>query len=330
MSYTRKWIPPTIPLRNDLDAWKTLFQDVHDSLILAGLVQTDTPGQLVIQDVESLPADGTFAGFIEYAFDDELQAEAPVVIRLEYGCGTEGLYTSNAWQNYVRSRTPRIRSQVSLSGVTGSSFGHPQTFNYSHSATNTSQLTHFGTSYIHYDKEKGFLGIVYGAGSRNKPWANNAGSYYGSSLSLFVQRDLTSSGIPTSEGVAVICPDLQGDGTANLWTSGILPRSLSQFITADGASQPLANMALRVGGTNFGIFNGKINIQQAYYTHPTEGFKPFPFIVTYVNENVIEGTEFELEVFPGTSTTFVALGNETSLSADSISGQRIAFAMKFE
>src|SRR5690554_3620893 len=96
MGYCRKWIPPTIPLRDNLNAWKILFQDVHDSLILAGLVQTDTPGQLVIQDVEVLPADGTFAGFIEYAFDDDLQAEAPVVIRLEYGCGAEGLATGSA------------------------------------------------------------------------------------------------------------------------------------------------------------------------------------------------------------------------------------------
>lgn len=326
MSYTRKWIPPTIPLRDDLNAWKILFQDVHDSLLLAGLVQTDTPGQLVIQDVEALPADGSFAGFIEYAFDDELQAEAPVVIRLEYGCGVEGLHTSTGSRS--RIRTPRIRSQVSLLGVSGNTAGHPQSADYS-SGSDTSQLTHLGTSYIHYDKGKGFLGIVYGAGSRNKPWPHSAGSYYGATLALFVQRDLTPSGAPTPEGVAVMYPDLQSQSTADLWTTGVLRRSLSQFITADEAYPPLADMALRVGGIDFGVFNGNINTQQAYYTHPTEGFKPFPFIVTYVNEDIIAGTEFELEVFPGTSTTFVALGNETSLSADSINGQRIAFAMKF-
>lgn len=323
MSYTRKWIPPTIPLRNDLNAWKILFQDVHDSLILAGLVQTDTPGQLVIQDVEALPDDGSFAGFIEYAFDDDLQAEAPVVIRLEYGCGVEGLGNFQ----HTRGRVPRIRSQVSLSGSMGSSPGHPQSYNAG--ASVASQPTHPGTSYIHYDKGKGFLGVVYGTGSRNKPWGNTTGSYYGATLTLFVQRDLTPSGVPTSTGVAVMYPDLQNQILSNLWNSGVLRRSLSQFITADEAYPPLANMALRVGGIDFGVFNGNINTQQAYYTHPSEGFKPFPFIVTYVNEDVIAGTEFELEVFPGTSTTFVTLGNETSLSADSISGQRIAFAMKF-
>lgn len=46
MAYCKKWIPPTIPLRDNLAAWKTLFTDLHDNMIAAGLVKTDTVGQL--------------------------------------------------------------------------------------------------------------------------------------------------------------------------------------------------------------------------------------------------------------------------------------------
>lgn len=148
MGYTKKWIPPTIPLRDDLPAWKTLFQDLHDNLLLAGLKQTDTPGQLVIGDVSVLPADGTFAGFIEYAFDDALQATAPIVIKLEYGCGVEGAW-SGGNNLFYRSRTPRIRATVSINAHNSTESESPQSVNFGSGIL--TQLIETGTSYICYN-----------------------------------------------------------------------------------------------------------------------------------------------------------------------------------
>lgn len=326
MGYTKKWIPPTIPLRDNLPAWKTLFQDVHDNLLLAGLVQTATPGQLVIADVSALPADGSYAGFIEYAFGDDLQATAPVVIKLEYGCGIEGLFPYGGISN--RSRTPRIRATVTCNGKTSSTFECPQSFQVS--GSNTSQLTALGTCYLVYNPAQGFFGCVYGAGSRNKPFTNNTGSYYGATLTLFVQRSTDAAGQPTAAGVSIYAPNLStGQNVDSLWASGVLSPAMGQYIDAATGALPARNdLAVRLGGNSNSVIDGEIQTQQIFSATPR--LKPWPSIVSYNVDDVSAGTEFMLEVFPGAPQNFVALGNETSIGIDQIIGQRGAVAMLFE
>lgn len=325
MGYTKKWIPPTIPLRDNLPAWKTLFQDVHDNLLLAGLVQTATPGQLDISGVGVLPADGSYAGFVEYAFDDALQATTPIVIKLEYGCGVEGLYSYGGASN--RSRTPRIRATVTCNGKTSSTFACPQSFQVSGSGT--SQLTAVGTSWLTYNPAQGFFGCVYGAGSRNKPFADNAGSYYGATLTLLVQRSTDAAGQPTAAGVSLYTPYLESSNSSNLWASGVLPPAMGQYIDAATGALPARNdLAVRLGGNSNSVIGGEIQTQQIFSTTPR--LKPWPSIVSYNVDDVPAGTEFMLEVFPGAPQNFVALGNETSIGIDALIGQRGAVAMLFE
>lgn len=329
MSYCRKWIPPTIPLRDDLDAWKILFQDLHDSLLVAGLNQTDTPGQLVIQDVGALPADGQFAGFIEYAFDDDLQEVAPVVIKLEYGCGREGLWVQHS---NSRTRTPRVRATVSVGGVEGQPSQSPQELNNSSGGTSSPQLTNPGLSTICYAPERGFLGVVYGAGSRNKPFNDASGTsgYYGASLSLFVQRSVDAFGAPTAEGVMLYAPRLINVNSVNsLWSSGILPPAMSQYVSVMEGAMPInTNTALRINGNDLSVIDGEVQTQQVFCATPT--LKPFPWVVSYNPNDIPEGLEFGLEVFPGTTSNFVALGRETNMSVDQLLGQRAGLAMLFE
>ena len=326
MGYTKKWIPPTIPLRDNLAAWKTLFQDVHDNLLLAGLVQTATPGQLDIADVIALPADGSYAGFVEYAFDDALQATTPIVIKLEYGCGIEGLYPYGSGS--VRSRTPRIRATVTCNGKTSSTFECPQSFQSSGSGT--SQLTALGICYLVYNPAQGFFGCVYGAGSRNKPFIDGNGSYYGATLTLFVQRSTDAAGQPTAAGVSLYAPDLStGQTVGSLWASGVLQPAMIQDIDAATGALPARNdLALRLGGISNSMIGGEIQTQQIFSATPR--LKPWPSIVSYNVDDVPAGTEFMLEVFPGAPQNFVALGNETSIGIDWLIGQRGAVAMLFE
>lgn len=326
MGYTKKWIPPTIPLRDNLTAWKALFQDVHDNLLLAGLVQTATPGQLVIADVSALPADGSYAGFIEYAFDDALQATTPVVIKLEYGCGAEGI--SGYGGGYQRSRTPNIRGTVTCNGNFSSAFACPQSVNISPS--DASQLTTPGVSYLVYNPAQGFFGYVYGAGSRNKPFANTYGAYYGATLALFVQRSTDAAGQPTAAGVSVYAPDLSVTSSiAGLWDVGVLTPARGQYIDAATGPLPAQNdLAVRLGGNSNSVINGEIQTQQIFSATPH--LKPWPTIVSYNVGDVPAGTEFALEIFPGSPQNFVALGNETSIGIDAFIGQRGAVAMLFE
>lgn len=324
MGYTRKWVPPTIPLRNDLPAWKLICQDIHDALLLAGLTQTATAGQLDIAGVAALPADGSYAGFREYAFSDALQATAPVILKLEFGCGTEGLAS---YYLYVRGRTIRVRGTVTFKGVASRAFVWPQENNVN-SASVTAQLTNFGTSYLSYDPAKGFLGFVYGAGSRNKPYIYSDGSYYGASLTIFLQRDTGANGTPNANGLAIYSPSLPRQDVMNLWTDGILPPAYCQYLTESGASASYTTMATRIGGAQAPVIPGKVNVQEMFYAAPE--LKPFPWMVTYTHNGLPEGTEFDLEVFPGTTHKFIGLGNETNIGTDAIIGQRGAIAMLFE
>lgn len=324
MGYTRKWVPPTIPLRNDLPAWKLICQDIHDALLLAGLTQTATAGQLDIAGVAALPADGSYAGFREYAFSDALQATAPVILKLEFGCGSEGLYD---YYIYTRSRTLRVRGTVTFKGVASRAFVWPQEHN-ANPGNITSQLTHLGTSYLSYDPAKGFLGFVYGAGSRNKPHSYSGGDYYGSTLTIFLQRDTDPNGAPNANGLAIYSPSLTLDYTNNLWSNGILPTAFCQYLTGSGAGTAYTTMATRIGGAQAPVIPGKVNVQEMFYAAPE--LKPFPWMVTYIQNGLPEGTEFDLEVFPGTTHKFIGLGNETNIGTDAIIGQRGAIAMLFE
>lgn len=332
MGYTKKWIPPVKPLSDDLPAWKALFNDLHDNLLLAGLVQTDTPGQLVIDDVSVLPVDGSYAGFIEYAFDDDLQSTAPVVIKLEYGCGAEGLHDQ---RNNLRGRTPRIRCTVFFSGMSGSVFGCPQGAISEAVANGRAEPLSFGTSYLCHSKEAGFLGVIYGAGSRNKPFSGTFGQYYGSTFSLFVQRTADPDGTPNAQGACLYFNGLDVTfSTPNNWSDSSLPAAYSQYIHSDGSSSPpRRDLALVLGGTSYPSIECEVQTQQVYYQAPR--LAPFNWIVSYYTSVagapiIPEGNEFEIEVFPGTPSNFIALGNETSFSVDPLVGPSYGIAMLFE
>lgn len=328
MAYCKKWIPPTIPLRDNLPAWKTLFTDLHDNIIAAGLVQTDTVGQLDFDGVTVLPADNTYAGFREYAFNDALQETAPVLLRLEFGCGIEGLHNANS----CRPRTPRIRAKVLFSGQESSLFTFPQGFGTA--GTVSSQLQSEGVSQISHNPSKGFFGLVYGAGSRNKPFAHTSGSYYGATFSLFVQRTVDNSGLITDEGIMIYGPRLIGQSsTSNSWTSSNLAPGLSQYIGNSGAAGGRTDLAMRLGGNANAVVDGNIAVQQIFCMSDKKPLV-FPWIVTYASElnapSIPEGTEFMLEVYPGTESRFIAVGNETSISTGYPSYQRAGIAMLFE
>lgn len=327
MGYTKKWVPPTIPLRDNLAAWKTLFLDLHDNLILAGLVQTATPGQLDISAVSALPADNSYEGFREYAFTDDLQEDHPVVIMLEFGCGTEGL-AHGGQQAFGRTRTPRIRCSVFHSGGLVSTSFSPQGFVHP-TSNNTRQLTDTGASTICYAPERGFFGIVYGAGSRNKPFVDTAGSYYGATLALFIQRPLDMFGEPAAGALAVYVPGLNVQQTvSNLWTTGVVSRAYSVYCVEGGAPVSRNDMAPRIGREGFSGTVDEAMLEPIHW--PSNPPKPFPYIASYRHTDISDGVEFDFRDMYGVMRNFIALGRETSMSIDAIDGQRAGIAMLFE
>lgn len=323
MGYTRSWVPPTIPQRDDLTAWKALFTDVHDSLLLSGWTQTATAGQLVIADVATLPNDNTYAGFREYAWNDDWQATAPVVLQLYFGCGIEGLYDNSSGK---RTRTPNLKTQVYFFGAKVAEFRCPQSY-YNGSASTTTALTTQGYSLLCNHPDRGFFGVVYGAGSRNKPWSSNYGSYYGATWSLFLQRYLNDSGVPSDAGLAIYCPNLATNNDEPM-TSINLARSLSISAPKAGPVISRDNLAPRVKRVGDGSDGQRIFVEPIYYYDGIP--KPHPHLVSYLNTDITAGSTFPLTTALGVSSTFVALGNETCLSPGVEEYQRAGVAMLFE
>lgn len=324
MGFAKKWTPPSIPYRDNLVAWKAIFKDLHENLLLAGLLQTETPDQLDIDSVSTLPVDGAYAGFIEYAFNDALQAEAPIILKLYFGCGTEGLGGNNS-----RSRTPRILCHVYFKGANIVSFSCPQAFNAG-SASANSQLTTVGFSALTLNYTYGFLGVSYGIGSRNKPFAYNGfGDYYGSTFTLFIQRSMSNAGYPTNEAVGVYSPNLDGNLQSAFWTHATAVLPLARSTYSNGITPVTrTDMAPRVGRDGFASGVDSVLLEPIYI--PSTPPKPLPFLYSYRNTAISPGVEFEFNPITGAPKKFVALGNENCISVDSVDGQRAGLAMLFE
>ena len=326
MNKIKTWIPPSLPLMNDLAVWKSICQDVHDNLIDAGCVQTSDTGQLDISAVATLPADGSYAGYRIYEINDALSATHPIYIKLNFGCGSEGLYSDSSW--YVRSRTIRIEETFStatngagsLTGNVSSASGYPQTLVSGGDSTDTP--TNKGISYYCKNDDAGFLGFFYGIGSRNKP-NRGVGSYYGATLGILIQRD-------GSNGFALHTNGLTNESGDNFLATNRLPPALGQYVPFSGSvSAQSTLLALRANG-NASTLVGSDTILQPVFYASAAGLKQWPSLVTYRHSDIAAGTEFTLEAVTGSPKKFIALGNETSLGVDPIVGQSAAFAMLFD
>ena len=325
MGYCKKWNPPTAPSRDNLAAWKMLFSDLHENLLLGGWVQTDTPDQLVIDDVEELPADNAYAGFIEYALDDGLQAAAPVIMSLEFGCGQERADSNTSASNGA-NRLPRIRASVSFKGVSSQSFGCPQGYSPTLGASTNTNTLH-GASYLCSSPGRGFFGIVYGAGTRRATHG-----YIGSTFSLFVQRTTDGNGNPTSDGLALYYNGLSSQsGTAisgGIWANANLLAAFSEFLPSHGNSRSRAYATRIPAAAEVKSANGELLLEPIYYSAPA--LKQFPYLFSYNYAALAEGSEIALEIGPGQALNFIALGRETSMSIDTYDAQRAGLVMLFD
>lgn len=120
--------------------------------------------------------------------------------------------------------------------------------------------------------------------------------------------------------------------SGSLWASGMLKVSLASYTPVSGATITSDLTAQRLGGNSYAVIGGEVQTQEIFALTP----KPvaFPYIVSYAAEinspSIPQWTEFDLEVFPGTTANFVALGIETSLSIDPYVGHKAGVAMLFE
>lgn len=328
-TYTEKWIPAYAPVAADLSNWKALYNEFNAKLLAAGLVSADDGGALNIDAVSALPAMGAYAGYKLFAFNDALQATAPVIIKIEYGVGKMALAYSSG--NTPNNTFPRIRISVVFNGnSTPAKWMCPTGYDgHSSSPTTTVTITP-GLSYIVYSPEKGFFGVTNGAGAYHTEYY--ADITRGGVATFFVGREPDAAGAPTANGIVVYAPLLDvaaAGGAVNVWGQGNYQPALAQYMSADGTVKLSSRLwASRVGGVESTRVADVIQVQKVFFRNPE--IKVFPWLVTYNPGDIPDGTEFDVEVFPGTTHRFVALGNKNSAAPDKTVGELAAFAMVFE
>lgn len=325
----KTWIPPTIPLRDNLPAWKLICNDIHDNLLLAGLIQTTDTGQLDIDAVSVLPADDTYAGYRMYRFNDPLQTTYPILIRLDFGCGIEGL--ANDSGSWMRTRTLKLKFQVGSNtlgdgqflGIVSKFYYYPQEYG-SATASSTIQLTDKGNSFFSYNEERGFFGFVYGAGSRNKPKIVNNGYYIGCTLAIFIQRSLDEFGDPDARGISVYGINLYNQNSSINWPNYTYSpggNSIMQSITDQ--VKTFSDMAPTIGPAGSRAFGGEVSLQPIYSSNPY--VQIWPSILTYWNADIPQSTIIDVN-----GTNFMTLGNEMGFITDIKNQWNNALAMIWE
>lgn len=326
----KTWTPVSLPFRDNLPVWKAICNDICDHMVLAGLVQTLDSGQLDINAVSALPADtDPHIGYRMYRFNDPMQSQYPILIKLEFGCGPESLNPTAA---NIRGRVPNIKITVGTNTDGIGNFVGLITFERycpqnrigvvgTSTSTNSGAI---GTSYICYNEDKGFFGFVYGAGSRGRI-SMLAGGYVGASLTLFIQRTLDANGVPDNRGFSLIAPTLSSTSTANLWTATTAYANTSvQNVT----SSPVASLAMMplIGVAGSRAFGSEVGMQPVYMETPY--IQSWPSLLTYHYTDIVDNTLLTLN-FNG-PTNFKTLGREISIVADTRNYWYSGLAMLYE
>jgi len=154
----------------------------------------------------------------------------------------------------------------------------------------------------------------------------------GSVATFFVGRTTDASGTPTAAGCVAFGPRLDvltSTNTVDNWALKNYRPAVGQYVSAGGSPTLESRFwASRIGGIQATRDGSRIQVQKVFYQDPE--IKLFPWLVSYNTDDIPEGTEFDVEVFPGTMHRFVALGNENSAAPDATASNAAAFAMVFE
>lgn len=329
MAYIKKWDPPMAMVFNNLAAWKAICLDIHQNILDAGLVQTSTPGQLDISAVGAIPTTNTYAGFIEYAFGsgDPLQSTLPVVMKMEYGLGTAGI--SNATSARASGKLIRLRPTFIVGTVEYLVQAMPQSYHGTYEEENTQNI---GKSFLFYDEVGGRFSLFYSVGGV-VAGANSTtvGTYRGAISNITFERTRTSNA-PDGRGIIVLTNGLTTLNTTSNWQAGAMyglnTTILSYFLSPTEQIGPYRDYGIRPGLTNVHYIGTDVQVHNIYAATPY--IEPFTCIKSYVHTQIPFESEFDVAVGPADTRNFVALGNETGLFVDRLSGNTVSLAMEFE
>lgn len=313
MGYTKQWISPAAPTRNDPVAWKTLAQDIHNNMIEAGFAWEHVVGELGNFDI--YPPNNTDAGFRIYKVQDDLAQQGHnIFIKITFGVGNVGFYAgydSSHSSNHPRFKVD-IGTEIGGSGEIGAlskpvSYALPMTFSATNSASSIENSSPNKPCFMSVNHELGFFGFIHGIGASG---INISRGFRSCNMFFLIQRDLDENMVPTNNGFTVLWPrsDSTGGTNNNLWPNNYTYGCYTGFVRYDG-SVLFSDRAQYVpfSDRQDAAEDGSIQICPVYTMTPTR--KQLPTINAYHSATIGEGTQYQVQVAPSKTMNFVALGS---------------------
>lgn len=316
-SFAQKWIVPyTMVVASDstaLSVWKAWFQDLDAHILASGMVQTADTGQLDFTTITTTGAAGTPFGYRLYAFNDALQSTMPIIVKVTF---------TNQWQGGTAdaARIACIKVDIGVAtngaGVLTSTLvtaSFPSNFNSNGSGV-IGTFTPSAPCAICYNETAGFFGLMYAGGMRNK---TNGDSF----MTVFIQRSVDATGVPTGSGFTVYIPVVGGAGndTGAYYCQGLYYDGTTSYTGPYWAA--------RVGANTYSSPASGPQVQRAWTMTPY--IKPMPSLMTFNSVDIPSMTEFTFSD-NSVSRNFIALPNKIGACIDPAVVNSSAFAMLFQ
>ena len=226
--------------------FRTWVQEIITILVTTlGLTQTNDTGQINTSTVVH-PANSTSGGYIILAFNDSLQATAPIYIKLEFGTGGN-------------SATPQMWITIGT-GTNGAGTLNGVVSARSAVANGITPLA--STSFITracYSAANGVLWLTWKHGANN-----NANVPLGGFL--IYRSNNQSTGAPTGEAVSIISNNIGPIGFTAVSPVQQTISYLTNSISCDGT---YSTHCQYVGNLTNSVYNGKLSISPFQYSAPS-------------------------------------------------------------
>jgi hypothetical protein len=303
------WTPPAIGFPSGATGQQVIdwIENFRQAMLEIGLVQTADTGQFDPATFVYTPptAADVVITYLMFAFDDALQATAPIFIKVTiYATRRHG--TGNYTGGLVT-----VGSQTDGAGNVTGSDAVVFTTNIGTTSTTTSTMPGWSPgnpSYASYSKEKGFAGCMF------SPGMNGFSTQYFPIVGFLVERIPDESGTPTERGITIFGSDLITNSTTNVSNTPDFPNAPVMF----GATVLFGDRVYKHQHPVPFFPSNTINVSPAnadVYFMPGYHFTPEPIRANgfgAIARSLPKGTEFDVLVYGVDPSRFISMDYTTA------------------
>lgn len=264
---------------NNSDAtFQSWITTLHNAIVGCGLVQTADTGQLDFSTAVKPGVANTSAGYRVYAFNDTLQATAPIFIKLEVGVGTSTTSTFG-WRITVGVGTDGAGTvTLPIQLVTGWVSQATASFT---GVNDTFACHREGAAWVVFYYENSTLGAM---------------------CAFAIFRSVDDNGVVTGEGASVYIHTNNGTGTL----CGTLRFAATAAVLSSAGTFLPCLVPFALPDSHVGV-----DIQVFPHWNATPRIRQNPFAFGYLTSEITHGQSIVVEAFEGMPLTYMPLAGNT-------------------